>query len=97
MARGFADKITLVAATATRLSAALAAAGYAGHMAGGYLLIDDLALTDLRRGDDSDVSATVGVAVAGTWERTAPPAIDPGGIWLFSTAGGDISVTFNPL
>lgn len=101
MARGFADKITLVAATATRLSDALAAAGYTGHMAGGYLQIDDLALADLRRGDASDVSASVGVPISGVdggvWQRNAPPAIDPGSIWLFSTTGGDIAVVFDPL
>lgn len=101
MALGFADKITLPAATATRLSTALTAAGYTGRMIGSFLEIDDFALADLRRGDGSDVSATVGVPVSGVnggvyrRESADPSApIDPGRIWLFSTVGGDIGVTF---
>lgn len=101
MALPFTNKITLPAATATRLSTALAAAGYAGRMLGKFLMIDDLALTDLRRGDSSSVSATVGVPVSGVnngifqRESSSPEgSIDPGGIWLFSTTGGDIAVTF---
>lgn len=101
MAQGFADKITLVAATATRLSTALAAAGYAGRMIGNFLEIDDFALADLRRGDASDVSATVGVPISGVnggvfrRESSDPAApVDPSRIFLFSTAGGDIGVTF---
>lgn len=100
MALGFADKITLVAATATRLSTALAAAGYAGRMVGSFLEIDDLALADLRRGDDSDVSATVGTPISGVnggiYRREASPGavVDPARIWLFSATGGDIGVTF---
>lgn len=102
MAVAFADKITLVAATATRLSTALAAAGYAGSMIGSFLEIDDLALADLRRGDASDVSATVGTPISGVnggifrreGSRLAP--VDPSRIWLFSTTGGDIGVTFEP-
>ena len=103
MAKGFADKITLVAATATKLSDALAAAGYAGSMIGSFLEIDDLALTDLRRGDASDVSATVGVPVSGVnggihrRESGHPGApVDPSRLYLFSTTGGDIAVTFEP-
>lgn len=99
MARGFANKITLVAATATRLSDALVAAGYTGRMIGKYLMIDDYALADLRRGDSSSVSATVGTPISGVdsgvYVRDTE-VIDPGGIWLFSTAGGDIGVTFEP-
>lgn len=103
MARGFANKITLVAATATKLSDALAAAGYAGSMIGSFLEIDDLALADLRRGDSSSVSATVGTPISGVnggiyrRESGHPSApVDPGRIWLFSTTGGDIGVTFEP-
>lgn len=101
MAKGFADKITLVAATATRLSDALAAAGYTGSMIGSFLEIDDFALADLRRGDASDVSAAVGVPISGvnggvyrreSGHQAAP--VDPSRIWLFSTTGGDIGVTF---
>lgn len=95
--RGFANKITLVAGTATRLSAALAAAGYTGSMVGRFLEIDDYALTDLRRGDSSSTSATVGTPISGVnggVYRRETGVIDPGGIWLFSTAGGDIGVTF---
>lgn len=101
MAQGFADKITLVAATATRLSTALAAAGYVGRMVGSFLEIDDLALADLRYGDASDVSATIGVPVSGVnggvfrRESSSPQApVDPSRIWLFSTTGGDIAVKF---
>lgn len=101
MAQTFANKITLTAAAATRLSTALAAAGYTGRMVGKFLEIDDLALTDLRRGDSSSVSATVGVPISGAnngiyrREATSPEgAVDPGALWLFSTTGGDIAVTF---
>lgn len=101
MAQIFTNKITLAAATATRLSAALAAAGYTGRMVGKFLEIDDFALTDLRRGDSSSVSATVGVPISGVnngiYRREASDpsaAVDSGAIWLFSTAGGDIGVTF---
>jgi hypothetical protein len=103
MAKGFANKITLTAATATRLSDALAAAGYADNMIGSFLQIDDLALTDLRRGDSSSVSATVGVPISGansgiyTRESAHPAApVDPSRIWLYSATGGDIGVTFEP-
>lgn len=101
MAAIFANKITLVAATATRLSTALAAAGYTGRMLGKFLEIDDFALADLRRGDSSSVSATVGVPISGVnggifrRESQDPSAVvDPGAVWLFSAAGGDIGVTF---
>lgn len=103
MARGFADKITLAAGTATRLSDALIAAGYTGSMIGSFLEIDDFALTDLRRGDASDVSATIGTPISGVnggiyrRESGHPGApVDPGRIYLFSTTGGDIGVTFEP-
>lgn len=103
MARGFADTITLAAGTATRLSDALAAAGYAGSMVGSFLEIDDFALADLRRGDASDVSATTGTPIsgvnAGVYRRESghPGApVDPSRIWLFSATGGDIGVTFEP-
>lgn len=101
MAKGFADVVTLAAATATNLADALATAGYAGSMVGAYLQIDDLALTDLRRGDASDVSASVGTPISavtgGIYTRQAPPVVDPSRIWLFSTAGGNITVTFEPM
>lgn len=103
MALGFANKITLGAATATRLSTALLAAGYLGSMVGAFLEIDDFALTDLRRGDSSAVSATVGTPISGVnngvYRRESTDvrgAIDPARIWLFSTTGGDIGVTFEP-
>jgi hypothetical protein len=101
MAKSFTGVITLGAGTATRLSDALAAAGYAGSMVGAFLQIDDLALTDLRMGDSSSVSASVGVPISavngGIFQRTASgKAIDPGAIWLFSTAGGNIAVVFTP-
>jgi hypothetical protein len=103
MAQGFADKITLPAGTATRLSTALAAAGYAGSMIGAFLEIDDFALADLRRGDANDVSATVGVPISGVnggiYRRESGhpgAAVDPSRIWLFSATGGDIGVTFEP-
>jgi hypothetical protein len=97
MAKVFANKITLAAGTATRLSAALATAGFTGPMVGKFLEIDDYALADLRRGDSSSVSATVGTPISGVnggVYRRETGVIDPGAIWLFSTAGGDIGVTF---
>lgn len=100
MALGFADKITLGAGVAIRLSTALASAGYAGPMVGSFLEIDDLALADLRRGDASDVSATVGVPISGVnggiYRREAShgAVVDPSRVWLFSATGGDIGVTF---
>jgi hypothetical protein len=68
-------------------------------MIGKFLEIDDLALTDLRRGDSSSVSATVGVPISGVNGgifRRDTGTIDPASICLFSTAGGDIGVTFTP-
>jgi hypothetical protein len=103
MARGFTNKITLAAATATRLSDALAAAGYTGNMIGSFLQIDDLALTDLRRGDSSSTSATVGTPISGVnggiYTRQAAhqaAPVDPSRIWLFSATGGDCTITFEP-
>lgn len=99
MPKGFINTITLVAATATNLAAALVAAGYTGSMMGKFLEIDDLALTDLRRGDSASVSGSVGTLIsgvnAGIFRREANGGtVDAHGIWLFSTAGGAITVSF---
>lgn len=100
MAQGYAKStLTLAAATAQRLSDLLAAEGYTGRMLGKFLRIHPGALTDVFRGTDNTVSATTGVPVTSTIpyqrESNSPQAvIDPGNIWLFSTAGGDVQVTF---
>lgn len=102
MPKGFVSNIaTLTAATAVRLSDLLVAEGYAGRMLGKFLEIDDQALTDLRYGDSSSLSGTTGRPISGInngiLTRTASGpngAIDPGSIWLFSTAGGEIGITF---
>jgi hypothetical protein len=70
-------------------------------MLGKYLQIHAGALADLFQGHDSTVSATNGVPipVAAPYTREAGGpelAIDPGSIWLFSSAGGDIRVVFEP-
>ncbi len=103
MAQGFVGNITLGAGAATRLSAALATAGYTGSMIGALLQIDDLALTDLRYGHANTVSAIVGTPISGVdggifkRQAQAPSAsVDPSRIWLFSTAGGAITVVFEP-
>lgn len=100
MAKGFASsQVTLAAATATNLAALLAAEGYAGSMIGGRLFIHANALTDLFYGHDNTVSATNGIDIDANdpYILTHPPVIDPSRIWLFSTGGGDISVSFDPL
>lgn len=101
MAKGFAKStVTLAAGVAARLSDLLLAEGYTGSMVGKYLWIDDPAIGDLRRGADSAVDATEGIPIATSvpYIRRGKPglAIDPGSIWLFSTIGGDISVSFDP-
>jgi hypothetical protein len=93
------SNLTLVAATPARLSDVLAAEGYAGRMIGKHLNIHPGALADLFVGDSSSVSAANGVPITTTLpyvrEAGSPElAIDPGSIWLFSTGGGDIRVTF---
>lgn len=97
MAIGF-DKstVTLAPNTAARLSDLLVAEGYTGSMVGAFLEIDAGALTDVYHGGDSSVSSTTGRLLS-TFVRTAPPVIDPGGIWLKSATGGDIEVTFEPV
>jgi hypothetical protein len=68
-------------------------------MIGKFLEIDDLALTDLRRGDSSSVSATVGVPISGVNGgifRRDTGTKDPASNRLLSTAGGDICVTLTP-
>lgn len=101
MAAAFVGNITLVAATATRLSDALVAAGYTGPMLGAFLQLDDLALADLRMGHSSAVSGTVGTPISGvnagvlTRQAQNPRLpVDPSRIWLFSTAGGAMTAVF---
>lgn len=106
MGQGYAKATaTIAAATATRLSAILTAEGYTGSMIGKYLRIDAGAagILSLYRGADSLVSAVNGIDIAAmtppVWERIAPSpelAVDPANIWLFSTAGGDFGLTFEP-
>lgn len=100
MAKGFASsQVTLAAATAQNLAALLAAEGYTGSMAGARLWIHANALTDVFRGHDNTVSATNGIDIDANdpFILEYPPVVDPSRIWLFSTGGGDISVSFEPL
>lgn len=101
MAKGFSiGTLTLAVGTAQNLAALMLAEGYTGSMVGGYLQIHTKALTDVFMGHDSTLTAANGRDLdseAKPFTRQAPPAVDPSRIWLFSTAGGDISVTFEPL
>lgn len=84
---------TVPAATAISVAELLAAEGYTGSMVGIFLQIDKQALATLFMGHDSTVDAATGRAVT-VFTRTSPPAVDPSRIWLFSTAGGEIGLTF---
>lgn len=97
MARAF-DKatVTLAAATAQNLAALLLAEGYTGSMVGAFLEMDAGALSDVFHGGDNTVDAATGRPLT-AYNRTAPPVVDPSRIWLFSTGGGDIEVTFEPM
>lgn len=90
--------LTLAAATAERLSTLLIAEGYTGNFIGAFLEIDPQALADVYHGSSSAVDATVGRAFNGniyTRQATAPRScVDPSRIWLFSTGGGSVGVTF---
>lgn len=101
MGRGYGrSTATIAAATATSVASILASEGYTGSMVGAFLEIDPTGtLTDLYRGTDSTVSASTGVLLQGPFNRIAIQgrAVDPGGIWLFSTTGGDFNLTFEPL
>lgn len=89
--------LTLAAATAQRLSDLLVAEGYSGSMLGAFLELEDVnSLGDVYHGSASTVSATTGRALT-IFTRSAPPCVDPCSIWLFSTAGGDIACTFQPI
>lgn len=89
--------LTLAVATAQRLSDLLAAEGYAGSMVGAFLELEDVnSLGDVVHGDSSSVVLATGRTLT-IFTRTAPPAVDPGAIWLFSTGGGDIACTFQPM
>jgi hypothetical protein len=104
MAQGYAKSTATIApATATRLSAILAAEGYTGGMIGKYLQIQPGGLVTLSLGFDSSVTVANGINIpsltSAMWERTAPSpelAIDPGMVWLISTAGGDFVLSFEP-
>lgn len=91
--------VTLAAATAQRLSDLLVAEGYTGSMIGAFMELSPLALTDVYYGNDSTVSATTGRKMDDPISRQGffGRAVDPGSMWLFSTAGGDIEVSFEPL
>lgn len=99
MAQVFDGPITLTAATATRLSTALVAAGYTGSMIGKFLDFNSLALADLFHGSSSAVSAVTGRALGAglSWRREAQSprlCVDAASVWLFSTGGGALTVTF---
>lgn len=88
--------LTLAVATAQNLVAILLAEGYTGSMIGAFLELEDInGLGDVFHGGSSAVSAANGSPLT-LYTRTAPPAVDPARIWLFSTAGGDIRCIFEP-
>lgn len=91
--------MTLAAATAASLSSLLIVEGYTGSMIGKFMELEDVnSLGDVYHGDNSAVSASTG-RILTLFSRTSgspQQAIDANGIWLFSTAGGDISCTFEP-
>lgn len=88
------NSATLAAATATRLSTLLAAEGYTGRMVGAFLeIIDDIG--DMVMADSATNISTTG-RVVGSFSRTAPPAVDPSRIWLYSATGGNFTLTFEP-
>lgn len=88
--------LTLTALTAHRLSDLLAAEGYTGSMIGSFLELEDSGgLGDVYHGDSASVDAATGRSLT-VYVRTSPPVVDPSRIWLFSTAGGNISCTFEP-
>lgn len=99
MARAF-DKstVSLTALTAHRVSDLLVAEGYTGRMVGAFLEIEDAGgLGDVYHGDDNAVDATTGRLLT-LFTRSATPgaAVDPSRYWVYSTGGGDISITFEP-
>lgn len=100
MASSFnAGDVTLAAATAVRLSTLLIAEGFLGNFIGAFLDINSKALTDVFQGSSASVDATTGrpIPVGTSMQRVASAprwCVDPSRIWLFSTAGGSISVTF---
>lgn len=89
--------VTLAAATAQRLSDLLVAEGYTGSLVGKFYEIDPQTLADVYRGADATVNATNGRPMTVPYSRTATspqlPA-DVAGVFLYSTLGGDIGVTF---
>lgn len=99
MARAFnrAD-VTIAAITATNLAAILAAEGFTGSMVGAFLEIDPGVIAgDLFMGDSASVDATIGRPLTAPFSRSAPPVVDPSRIWLYSVAGGEFAVTFEPM
>lgn len=94
MAQGFdrAD-VTLAADTATRLSTLLAAEGYTGRILPGFLEIDSQDVADLLRGDSSDVETNGVPTSVFSWPS---PTGEPSRVWLHSTTGGAIRVTYSP-
>lgn len=88
---------TLPAGSSVNLLAQLIAEGFDGGGLAKYLLIHPKALTDVFYGSASTVSATTGIPILTTsvLVRAAghnSVTIDLSSFWLFSTAGGDISV-----
>lgn len=88
--------VTVPAATAVNLATLMTTEGYTGHFAGSFLEIDAQGVSDLLRGESSADVATKG-RPCGQFSRTAPPVVDPSRIWLYSTTGGEIGITFEPL
>lgn len=91
--------LTLAAATAQCLATLLIAEGYTGSMIGKFLELEDVnSLGDVYHGDNTSVGATTG-RILTLYSRTSgspQQAVDANGVFLFSTAGGDISCTFEP-
>lgn len=91
--------ITVPAATASRLSTLMVAAGYTGNFIGAHLEVASQAVADLFHGPTSGVTSANGRALAAgaTLLRQAQASrwcVDPSRIWLISATGGVIGVSF---
>lgn len=93
-----AGTVTLTALTAAQLSTLMVTEGYTGNFIGAFLEIDPQALVDVYHGADATVDATTGRSFnANIYTRQAMSprtCVDPSRIWLYSTGGGDVGVTF---
>lgn len=95
MPKGFSRSDVEIANDApTRVSELLTLNGYAGSMVGAFLEIAAQNVADLVHGDSDNVGALNGRPIEDLYTRTAPPAVDPARIWLYSATGGTIGLTF---